>query len=115
MGLGIWAMHYIGMLAFSMPIPVLYDLPTVGLSLLAAIIASGIALHILSRPELRWPQQVLGSLTMGSGIAAMHYIGMAAMRMPARIHYNPGSGGGFACSRGHHFSGCADSRFPRAR
>ncbi|MGA7685731.1 MAG: diguanylate cyclase [Terriglobales bacterium] len=90
MGLGIWAMHYIGMLAFSMPIPVLYDMPTVGLSLLAAIIASGIALHIFSRPVLRWPQQLLGSLTMGSGIAAMHYIGMAAMRMPARIHYNPG-------------------------
>src|ERR1700690_3775974 len=90
MGLGIWAMHYIGMLAFTMPIPVLYDLPTVGLSLRAAIIASGIALHILSRPLLLWPRQLLGSLAMGSGIAAMHYIGMAAMRMPARIHYNPG-------------------------
>ncbi|MGB7639792.1 MAG: MHYT domain-containing protein, partial [Terriglobales bacterium] len=88
MGLGIWAMHYIGMLAFSMPIPVLYDMPTVGLSLLAAIIASGIALHIFSRPVLRWPQQLLGSLTMGSGIAAMHYIGMAAMRMSARVTYN---------------------------
>jgi diguanylate cyclase (GGDEF)-like protein/PAS domain S-box-containing protein len=90
MGLGIWAMHYIGMLAFSMPVPVLYDLPTVGLSLLAAIVASGVALHILSGRELRWPQQLLGSLAMGSGIAAMHYIGMAAMRMPAQIHYNPG-------------------------
>jgi diguanylate cyclase (GGDEF)-like protein/PAS domain S-box-containing protein len=90
MGLGIWAMHYLGMLAFSMPIPVLYDLPTVGLSLLAAIVASGVALHILSRRVLGWPQQVLGSLAMGSGIAAMHYIGMAAMRMPARVHYNTG-------------------------
>jgi diguanylate cyclase (GGDEF)-like protein/PAS domain S-box-containing protein len=88
MGLGIWAMHYIGMLAFGMPIPVLYDLPTVGLSLLAAIVASGVALHIVSRRVLGRPQQLLGSLAMGSGIAAMHYIGMAAMRMPARIHYN---------------------------
>ncbi|MGC2245517.1 MAG: diguanylate cyclase [Terriglobales bacterium] len=88
MGMGIWAMHYIGMLAFRMPIRVLYDLPMVGLSLLAAIVASGIALQILSRGVLRWPQQMLGSLAMGSGIAAMHYIGMAAMRMPARIHYN---------------------------
>ena len=89
MGLGIWAMHYIGMLAFNMPIPVLYYLPTVGLSLLAAIVASGVALHILSGRSLRWPQQLLGSLAMGSGIAAMHYIGMAAMRMPAEIHYDP--------------------------
>jgi diguanylate cyclase (GGDEF)-like protein/PAS domain S-box-containing protein len=90
MGLGIWAMHYIGMLAFSMPIPVLYDLPTVGLSLLAAIVASGSALHVLSRRVVGWPQQLLGSLAMGSGIAAMHYVGMAAMRMSARIHYNAG-------------------------
>jgi PAS domain S-box-containing protein len=89
MGVGIWAMHYIGMLAFRVPMSVLYDLPTVGLSLLAAIVASGIALYTLSGRELLWPRRMLGSLTMGSGIAAMHYVGMAAMRMPAQIHYNP--------------------------
>src|SRR5271169_866128 len=49
MGLGIWSMHYIGMLAFSLPIPVLYDWPTVLLSLLAAVLTSAIALFVVSR------------------------------------------------------------------
>ena len=51
MGTGIWSMHYIGMLAFTLPIPVLYDWPTVLLSLLAAIFASAIALFVVSRRE----------------------------------------------------------------
>src|SRR5437870_13380405 len=49
MGIGIWSMHYIGMLAFSLPVPVLYDWPTVLLSLLAAIVASAVALFVVSR------------------------------------------------------------------
>jgi diguanylate cyclase (GGDEF)-like protein/PAS domain S-box-containing protein len=90
MGLGIWAMHYIGMLAFHMAMPVLYDYPTVLLSLLAAILASAVALHIVSIPAtaLRRRFEILGSLVMGGGIAAMHYIGMEAMRVPARISYD---------------------------
>src|SRR5450755_101910 len=80
MGVGIWAMHYVGMLAFSLPVPVLYHYPTVILSLLAAIAASAVALFTVSRDEgMSLPQTVVGSLTMGGGIAAMHYIGMAAM------------------------------------
>jgi diguanylate cyclase (GGDEF)-like protein/PAS domain S-box-containing protein len=90
MGLGIWAMHYVGMLAFRMPMPVLYDLPTVGWSLLAAVVASGIALHVVSRPTMGRRQEVFGSIAMGGGVAAMHYIGMAAMRMPGRIRYHHG-------------------------
>jgi diguanylate cyclase (GGDEF)-like protein/PAS domain S-box-containing protein len=89
MGTGIWAMHYVGMLAFSMPMKVLYDLPTVVVSLLAAIIASAIALFTVSREHLKTWQTVLASLFLGCGIAAMHYIGMAAMRLPARAHYDP--------------------------
>jgi diguanylate cyclase (GGDEF)-like protein/PAS domain S-box-containing protein len=89
MGMGIWAMHYIGMLAFTMQMPVWYDLPIVGLSLLAAILASAIALFIVSRKTMGVWQEIVGSVAMGSGIAAMHYIGMAAMRVPARIGYNP--------------------------
>ena len=89
MGLGIWSMHYIGMLAFKLPVPVAYDWPTVVLSLLAAIAASAIALYVVSREALT-PQSVLiGSGTMGAGIAAMHYIGMAAMRSTAMCFYNP--------------------------
>jgi diguanylate cyclase (GGDEF)-like protein/PAS domain S-box-containing protein len=89
MGVGIWAMHYIGMLAFEMPMTVYYDLPTVLVSLLAAVAASTIALLTVSRDRLERRQMFLASVFMGGGIAAMHYIGMAAMRMPARTHYNP--------------------------
>jgi PAS domain S-box-containing protein len=88
MGLGIWSMHYIGMLAFIMPIPVLYDLPTVIVSLLAAIFASWVGLFVVSRKLLTVSNAIAGSVIMGGGIAGMHYIGMAAMRMPARCHWN---------------------------
>jgi diguanylate cyclase (GGDEF)-like protein/PAS domain S-box-containing protein len=88
MGLGIWAMHYVGMLALTMPMPVSYHLRTVVLSLLAAIAASAGALFVVSRPKMIAWQGIAGSVVMGSGIAAMHYIGMAAMRCPAIIVYD---------------------------
>ena len=88
MGTGIWSMHYIGMEALRLPVPVLYDWPTVLISMLAAIIASSIALFVVSRNTLGVTAVVIGSLTMGSGIAAMHYIGMEAMRLPAMCHYS---------------------------
>lgn len=90
MGVGIWAMHYIGMVAFDLPVPVLYHYPTVVLSLLAAIAASAVALYTVSRERMGVAQQVVGSLIMGTGIAAMHYIGMAAMRLPAMMEYRWG-------------------------
>src|SRR5437879_4570516 len=90
MGIGIWSMHYIGMLAFRLPIPVQYDWPTVLLSLVAAIVASGIALFVVSRREMGVIRAVLGSIFMGSGIAAMHYSGMAAMRLSAMCSYSVG-------------------------
>jgi diguanylate cyclase (GGDEF)-like protein/PAS domain S-box-containing protein len=88
MGLGIWAMHYVGMLALTMPMPVFYHLPTVLLSLLAAIAASAAALVVVSRPTMSVWQEIAGSAVMGGGIAAMHYIGMAAMRCSAVIVYD---------------------------
>src|SRR5271167_500432 len=88
MGVGIWAMHYVGMLAFRLPIPVEYDWPTVLLSLLAAIFASAIALFVVSRQEMGLFRAVIGSIFMGSGIAGMHYIGMSAMRLHAVCHYS---------------------------
>ncbi|MFZ1010269.1 MAG: diguanylate cyclase [Candidatus Sulfotelmatobacter sp.] len=90
MGAGIWSMHYVGMLALTMPMPVAYDVPTVALSLLAAISASGVALFVVSRPKMGLWQLIAGSAVMGSGISAMHYVGMAAMRIPAVIVYNRG-------------------------
>jgi diguanylate cyclase (GGDEF)-like protein/PAS domain S-box-containing protein len=88
MGLGIWSMHYVGMLALSMPMPVSYHLPTVLLSLFAAILASAIALFVVSRPTMERWQETLGAVAMGGGIAAMHYVGMAAMRLAAVIVYD---------------------------
>jgi diguanylate cyclase (GGDEF)-like protein/PAS domain S-box-containing protein len=90
MGLGIWAMHYVGMLAYTLPVPILYHLPTVVLSLLAAIAASAVALFTVSRKRMGVLSVITGSLIMGSGIAAMHYIGMAAMRVPAMMEYHWG-------------------------
>ena len=88
MGIGIWSMHYIGMLAFSLPVPILYHWPTVLLSLFAAVFASGVALFVASCTGMRWFHASIGSLAMGGGIAAMHYIGMAAMRLPAMCIYS---------------------------
>ncbi|MFC5863273.1 response regulator [Acidicapsa dinghuensis] len=88
LGLGIWSMHYIGMEAFLLPVPVLYDVPTVFLSMFAAVAASGIALFIVSRSKMSILTAAIGSIFMGSGIAAMHYVGMEAMRLPAMCHYN---------------------------
>jgi len=87
MGLGIWAMHYIAMLAFSLPVPVLYHYPTVLVSLLAAILASLVALFTVSRENMHVWQQIAGAGVMGGAIGAMHYIGMEAMRLPARMEY----------------------------
>ena len=88
MGTGIWSMHYLGMLGFVLPIPVAYHWPTVLLSLLAAILASVIALHVVSRQHMSVSRVVAGSVLMGAGIAGMHYIGMAAIRLPAVTQFN---------------------------
>jgi PAS domain S-box-containing protein len=88
MGTGIWSMHYIGMLAFILPIPVAYHWPTVLLSLFAAILASVVALGVVSRQKMGWFRALAGSVLMGAGIASMHYIGMAAMRLPAVCQFN---------------------------
>jgi NO-binding membrane sensor protein with MHYT domain/signal transduction histidine kinase len=88
MGTGIWSMHYIGMLAFILPIPVAYHWPTVLLSLFAAILASVIALYVVSRQKMGAFRALAGSVLMGLGIASMHYIGMAAMRLPAVCQFN---------------------------
>jgi PAS domain S-box-containing protein len=81
-------MHYIGMLAFILPIPVAYHWPTVLLSLFAAILASVVALYVVSRQKMGASRAVAGSVLMGAGIASMHYIGMAAMRLPAMCQLN---------------------------
>ena len=89
MGTGIWSMHFIGMLAFSLPIIVRYHFPLVAVSHLAAAGASAIALYLVAQPALKGKVLLLGALLMGLGISAMHYIGMAAMRLQAKMLFDP--------------------------
>ena len=89
MGVGIWSMHFIGMLAFNLPIDLGYDIAITLLSLLIGILSSGFALWLVSQPQLPLWQLGFGALVMGAGISAMHYTGMAAMRMQPGIDYDP--------------------------
>ncbi len=90
MGLGIWSMHFIGMLAFQLPIPLGYALGLTTVSLLAAMASSIFALWLVSQPTLPHGRLALGAVLMGSGIAAMHYLGMAALHMQPGIDYHAG-------------------------
>jgi NO-binding membrane sensor protein with MHYT domain/nitrogen-specific signal transduction histidine kinase/ActR/RegA family two-component response regulator len=90
MGVGIWSMHFVGMLAFHLPIPITYGLGLVLLSVVVAIGASALALLIASRPSLGSIALIGGALWMGPAIAGMHYIGMAALSADARLDYAPG-------------------------
>ena len=89
MGIGVWSMHFIGMLAFSLPIALGYDIGLTVLSLFIAVLSSGFALWLVSQPSLPKLQLAFGALIMGSGIAFMHYTGMAALRMLPGIDYDP--------------------------
>ena len=88
MGVGIWAMHFIGMLAMSLAIPLGYESWTTGASLLIAIGVSALALHLVTSGGMGFAKLVKGGVVMGLGIAAMHYTGMAAMQMQPGIDYN---------------------------
>ncbi|HWH89591.1 MAG TPA: EAL domain-containing protein [Pseudomonas sp.] len=89
MGVGVWSMHFIGMLAFKLPIELGYDFALTALSLLIAVLSCGFALWLVSQPELPLAQLAFGALIMASGISAMHYTGMAALRMTPGIDYDP--------------------------
>ncbi|MEE8509103.1 MAG: MHYT domain-containing protein, partial [Myxococcota bacterium] len=89
MGVGVWSMHFIGMLAFRMPVEVRYDVPITLASVFPAILASGVVMRVISRSRVSTWQLWLGGTLMGAGIGTMHYTGMAAMRMDARMFYDP--------------------------
>ncbi|XHS79951.1 EAL domain-containing protein [Burkholderiaceae bacterium UC74_6] len=90
MGLGIWAMHFIGMLALHLGVPLLFDLPLTLLSMGPAIGASALALSFLRQAQATIPMRAVAALAMGAGIAAMHYTGMAALEMAPGYHYDWG-------------------------
>ncbi|MDB5581172.1 MAG: hypothetical protein JWR80_6348 [Bradyrhizobium sp.] len=87
MGTGIWAMHFIGMLAFHLPIPTAYDLGITAVSMAIAVAVSGLALFVASRPTLGVRNIILGGVLMAVGISAMHYVGMYSMRMSPPIEF----------------------------
>src|ERR1700719_3318600 len=89
MAIGTWSMQYTGMLAFRLPILVKYDWPTTFLSYLASVFGSLVGLFVVSRRKMGFARAFIGSIFMGGGIAALHYSGMASMRMQAMHHYAP--------------------------
>jgi len=89
MGCGIWSMHFVGMLAFSLPIALSYDIPTTVASLAIAIGLSGFALSIASREQIGLGRLAAGAIVMGLGICAMHYSGMSAVQVLPAITYEP--------------------------
>src|SRR3989449_5339010 len=89
MGIGVWAMHFIGMLAFRLPVKVNYDVWITLVSVAPAVLASGIMLHVISQARISAGKLIVGGALMGAGIGVMHYTGMAAMRMDAVMRYDP--------------------------
>ena len=101
MGTGIWSMHFIGMLAYSLPIPIGYAALTTFASWLAAVAVSALALCIAARERLSASTLLAGAAAMGGGICAMHYIGMAALDMAPGIVWDAGwvaTSGVIACA-----------------
>jgi PAS domain S-box-containing protein len=89
MGLGIWSMHFVGMLAYDVGVPMAYSVPTVLLSSLVPILAAALALYVVSRDRVGPGAIAAAALPMGAAIAGMHYLGMSALRIPARVTYAP--------------------------
>jgi PAS domain S-box-containing protein len=89
MAIGTWAMHYTGMLAFLLPVPILYDWPTSLLSFLTSLLASAVALVVFIHPKMEFPRAFVASVFIGGGIAALHYTAMASMRFQGMHHYSP--------------------------
>ena len=89
LGGGIFSMHFLGMLAFSLPVPTVYDLGMTLLSLLISMSVSAVALFQLRQRELNRMRVAVGAVLMGVGVSAMHYVGMASLLAPALLRYLP--------------------------
>ncbi|MGC1508468.1 MHYT domain-containing protein [Ketobacter sp.] len=88
-GGGVWAMHFIGMLAFDLCTPVEYDLTLTFLSMIPSVAASVVALQLNSKQQITFTQLLTGGVLMGAGIGSMHYIGMSGMVMAPALRYDP--------------------------
>lgn len=85
-GCGVWTTHFVAMLAFRANLPIGYDIALTALSIAAAISISWLGLWI-ARCDVRWAAAAGGGL-VGASVGAMHYIGMAAMRVPAAVEWD---------------------------
>lgn len=86
---GVWAMHFISMLAFQAPLKIAYDLSITLISLLIVLITALVAMRALTVPELTLRRCLISAVVMGVGISVMHYLGMSAMRSTATQYYEP--------------------------
>lgn len=89
MGGGIWAMHFLGMLAFELCTAVSYDVGITLASALPGIAAAWVALYLMTKPTISFTEILTGGVLVGSGIGTMHYSGMAAMEMSPLLRYSP--------------------------
>lgn len=91
MGCGIWTMHCIGMIAFHVEMPVTYEMSTTIVSILASIMASLLAFYVTMDKKATRLKLAAGGLLMGTGIVAMHYIGMSSMESDVlqQLTYDP--------------------------
>jgi NO-binding membrane sensor protein with MHYT domain len=86
---GIWVMHFVAMLGFTIPgQAITYSVPVTAASMLIAVVVVGIGLLIVGFGSSAWWTLLLGGAIIGLGVASMHYIGMAAMKMPDTVRYN---------------------------
>jgi len=90
MGTGIWSMHFVGMLAFTLPIALGYTGAMTLMSWVAAVAVSALGLGITAKGEVTTARVAGGAVAMGAGICAMHYTGMAAIDIAPGIHWDLG-------------------------
>ncbi|AZM44814.1 hypothetical protein DMB38_02365 [Streptomyces sp. WAC 06738] len=88
-GTGIWTMHFIAMLGFTVSgTEIRYDIPRTVLSLVVAMAVAGAGVFALGRLRARGPALLVAGLAIGLGVAAMHYLGMSAVRLHGSISYD---------------------------
>lgn len=88
-GVGVWAMHFIAILAYKLPIAVSFDIPMTLASLLAAVSVTGVGLYIVTGRDLSMIRLCVAGTFVGIGVCSMHYMGMEAMQMAATLEYDP--------------------------